>query len=180
MKAFVIKNKEGKYFVNTYCWAEKICNAYICDDKDSLEKLKELYLLTDCKVVEITISEGNLEQENKQLEEQHDLLIDEFQKERENLCKQIKQESDARERFVKKVKQLKEQLAIREKALELACEKLPMCAEYCCNSPERYNLQDEYGSDEPYWVEEGGCEFDSPEHCLSCIEKYFIEQAKEI
>ena len=68
-----------------------------------IDKLKEDYI--------------KLEEENKQLEEQHDLLIDEFQKEREKLCKQIKQESDARERFVKKVKQLKEQLDKKDKEI---------------------------------------------------------------
>ena len=59
-----------------------------------------------------------LQEENKQLEEQHDLLIDEFQEEREKLCKQIKQESDARERFVEKVKQLKKHLAEKDKEIE--------------------------------------------------------------
>ena len=67
-----------------------------------------------------------------------------------------------------------------EKALELACEKLPMEYEYCSSHPERYNLQDEYGSDEPYWVEEGGCEFDSPERCLECVINYFKTKAKEM
>ena len=67
---------------------------------------------------------NNLEQENKQLEEQHDLLIDNFQKEREELCKQIKQENDARKRFVEKVKQLKEQLAEKDKEIEKLKNKL--------------------------------------------------------
>ena len=48
--------------------------------------------------------------ENKELKEQHELLIGEFQKQKEDLCKQIKQESDARKRFVKEDKRLKEQL----------------------------------------------------------------------
>lgn len=73
-----------------------------------------------------------------------------------------------------------EKIALLEKALELACEKLPMEYEYCSSHPERYNLQDEYGSDEPYWVEEGGCEFDSPERCLECVIKYFKTKAKEM
>ena len=78
------------------------------------------------------------------------------------------------------IKGHQEQLVLTEKALELACENLPMKYEYCSSHPEKYNLQDEYGSDEPYWVEEGGCEFDSPERCLECVIKYFKNKAKEI
>lgn len=78
-----------------------------------------------------------------------------------------------------RVQELKQQLTTTEKALELACEKIPMEYEYCSNHPERYNLQDEYGSDEPYWVEEGGCEFDNPENCLECVINYFKSKAKE-
>ena len=46
------------------------------------------------------------------------------EEETEKLRKQIKQESDARKRFVEEVKELQQQLAISEKALELACETL--------------------------------------------------------
>ena len=162
MKAFVIKNKEGKYlYEDGYCkFGDNICWAHMEEDREVLEKLVKdcKNILGDCEVVEITIAEGDLdtyidklqderdferrdktlivkqlndpndyviredyiklEQENKQLEGQHELLIDEFQKEREELCKQIKQESDARERFVEKVKQLKEQLAEKDKEIE--------------------------------------------------------------
>lgn len=79
-----------------------------------------------------------------------------------------------------KIAELKDQLALTEMALELACEKLPMEYEYCSSHPERYNLQDEYGSDEPYWVEEGGCEFDDPANCLECVVNYFKTKAKEL
>jgi hypothetical protein len=78
------------------------------------------------------------------------------------------------------IQELKDQLSLTEKALELACEKLPMEYEYCSSHPERYNLQDEYGCDEPYWVEEGGCEFDDPAKCLECVVNYFKTKAKEM
>ena len=62
MKAFVIKNNEGKYFTNTYAWVTQICHAYIDDSKESIEKLIEdcHYILGNCKPVEITIAEGDL------------------------------------------------------------------------------------------------------------------------
>ena len=78
------------------------------------------------------------------------------------------------------IAKLESQIKELEKALELACEKLPMEYEYCSSHPEKYNLQDEYGCDDPYWVEEGGCEFDSPERCLECVIKYFKNKAKEM
>lgn len=67
------------------------------------------------------------------------------------------------------------QIVILEKALELACKEVP--SGHCPDLPERYNLQDEYGSDEPYWVSEGGCELQ--DHCLECCINYFKEQAEK-
>ena len=64
---------------------------------------------------------ADLEAKLADSEEEHELLIDQFEEETEKLRKQIKQESDARKRFVEEVKELKQQLAISEKALELAC-----------------------------------------------------------
>lgn len=43
-----------------------------------------------------------------QEEKEHELLIDQFEEETEKLRKQIKQESDARKRFVEANKQLKQ------------------------------------------------------------------------
>ena len=67
---------------------------------------------------------SDLEAKLAECEEEHGLLIDQFEEETEKLRKQIKQESDARKRFVEEVKELKQQLAISEKALELACERV--------------------------------------------------------
>ena len=70
----------------------------------------------------------------------------------------------------------KKQLNTWKRACELACKKEPF---HCPNPPERYNAQDEYGSDEPYWIEEGGCEFDDPAMCLECEVNYYYQQAKK-
>ena len=116
MKAFVIKNKEGKYFVNTYCWAEKVCNAYICDDKDSLEKLKELYLLTDCEVVPITIAEGDLEQQLDKAEQELAFYEDEIKNRGTcGLCEKL--ENEQIKKLEQQLAEKDKQLAIREKAL---------------------------------------------------------------
>ena len=78
MKAFVIKNKEGKYWCGNDIFSETIdiSKTYICEDFDFISKvvistgLREGLFTTNCEVVEITIAEGDLEQENKQLKEQ--------------------------------------------------------------------------------------------------------------
>ncbi len=67
-------------------------------------------------------------------------------------------------------------IKILEKALEFAVEEAPG---HCPNPPERYNLQNEYGSDEPYYVEDGGCEFNEPARCLECNKNYYIDKAED-
>lgn len=71
MKAFIIKNKEGKYFagfnnLNVFVTEKDITNAvmYRADryEKYELENAPEF---KDCEVVEITIAEGDLEQDIK-------------------------------------------------------------------------------------------------------------------
>lgn len=52
---------------------------------------------------------------------------------------------------------------------------------HCPNPPEYYNAQDEYGSDEPYYIQDSVCEFaDTPSECLECRLKYFYQQAKNM
>ena len=69
MKAYVIKNKEGKYWCgnNIFSATMDIRKIYICEDFDFISKvinkLLSESLLKDCEVVEITIAEGNLEQQ---------------------------------------------------------------------------------------------------------------------
>ena len=69
-----------------------------------------------------------------------------------------------------------EKIDILEEALRRACQKLPM---ECPNLPEKVNMQREYGSDEPYYIEEGGCEFsDDPERCLDCQVQRLYDEAQ--
>lgn len=50
----------------------------------------------------------------------------------------------------------------------------------CPHPPEYYNAQDEYGSDEPYYIQESACEFsDDTGRCLECQMDYFYQQAKK-
>ena len=72
---------------------------------------------------------------------------------------------------------LQHRLDLLKKALELACENVKF---ECPNPPERYNAQDEYGSDEPYWIEESVCEFaDEPARCLECQVERFMTKAED-
>lgn len=79
--------------------------------------------------------------------------------------------------------QLKQQLAKKEKdrdtwkrACELACKEAPM---HCPDPPEYYNAQNEYGSDEPYFIQISACEFsDDVGRCLECQMDYFYQKAK--
>lgn len=52
---------------------------------------------------------------------------------------------------------------------------------HCPNPPEYYNAQDEYGSDEPFYIQDSVCDFaDTPSECLECRLKYFYQQAKNM
>lgn len=66
MKAFVIKNKEGKYCQITFNgwinFVSELCCAYIYHSKQGSEKIIKCHELTDCEVVPVTIAEGDLEQ----------------------------------------------------------------------------------------------------------------------
>jgi hypothetical protein len=69
MKAYVIKNKEGEYKredIIEYIWKET--TSYFskdirCADIFTEEEMAKCYCPKDCKVVEITIAEGDLEKE---------------------------------------------------------------------------------------------------------------------
>ena len=87
----------------------------VCDVITNADIITDLLNQQDKRIKE-------LEQENRDLEDDHNKLIDKYDKQYNDLCKEIQFHSSARERFVKKVKELKQQLAITEKALELACE----------------------------------------------------------
>lgn len=66
MKVYVIKNKERKYlqlYNDDPEFDDEIYNAFMYYSKKSAEKDIVLLGLKDCKVVEITIAEGDLEEE---------------------------------------------------------------------------------------------------------------------
>ena len=69
MKAYVIKSKEGKYWCGNDIFSATIDiqKTYMCEDFDFISKvinkLLSESLLKDCEVVEITIAEGDLEQQ---------------------------------------------------------------------------------------------------------------------
>lgn len=80
---------------------------------------------------------------------------------------------------IESVEELGKKLAdgiIWERACELACKEAPM---HCPDPPEYYNAQNEYGSDEPYFIQISACEFsDDVGRCLECQMDYFYQQAK--
>ena len=63
MKAYVIKNKDGKYFVTDDIFGENILNAYIWVKEQYAKLHIGLSHIKDCEVVEITIAEGDLEKQ---------------------------------------------------------------------------------------------------------------------
>jgi chromosome segregation ATPase len=73
--------------------------------------------LTD-KIADLEAKLAESEKENRDLEDDHNKLIDQYNKQYNDLCKEINVHSSARERFVKKVKELEQQLAEKDKAIE--------------------------------------------------------------
>lgn len=66
MKAYVIKNKEGEYFMDNICFANfspYIQNATYYHYKPECIDIIEERLLDGCTIVPITICEGDLEEE---------------------------------------------------------------------------------------------------------------------
>jgi hypothetical protein len=72
MKAYMIKNKEGKYcqisFNGCINFVSELYCAYMYHSQQGAEKIIKCHELEDCKVVEITIYEGDLEEKCKELE----------------------------------------------------------------------------------------------------------------
>ena len=117
MKAFVIKNKEGEYLEegkdrygeDTIIWHKDIVYADIYSSKGIAEmKLEPFY--KDCEAVEITIAEGDLEQENKELKEQ----LEELKEDNEVLYALAHPAFD----YEKKLKEYEEQLVEKDKEIE--------------------------------------------------------------
>ena len=80
MKAYVIKNKEGKYWRSKF---NKKGNILLTDDiVDAMpyeeDELKIIECPKDCTIVPITICEGDLEEENRVLKKALELAIQEI------------------------------------------------------------------------------------------------------
>lgn len=66
MKAYVIKNKEGKYLDECQDFIDGLYNARLFTDIDEIS----LFIQKDCRVVEVTIAEEDLERKVKELQKQ--------------------------------------------------------------------------------------------------------------
>lgn len=81
MKVYVIKNNDGMYFDGNFCnnlhWDDTIRYAWFFSDKETAEHdcCNQDIFDDDCKVEEITIAEGDLEQENKILQKALELAV---------------------------------------------------------------------------------------------------------
>ena len=84
-KAFVIKNKEGKYWQWTYNeeseFVDEIYNAFMHYSKHQAEKDIESWELKDCEIIEVTVAEGDLEEENRVLKRALELCVNVLQRE---------------------------------------------------------------------------------------------------
>lgn len=135
MIAYTIKNKEGKYWCGNDIFSATIDirKTYMCEDFDFIskviDKLLSESLLKDCKVVEITIAEGNLEQE---LAEKDKEIMDYKDG---SIIIQHEQQHKVDAEFMydqhKEIIRLEQQLAEKDKvltiykrALELACREI--------------------------------------------------------
>lgn len=115
MKAFVIKNKEGKYFANRYVQAKKIYNAFIFEDKNDAEQVKG----KDDEVVEITIAEGDLEQQLDKAQQELAFYQDEIKNRGTcGLCEKLENNQ---------IKKLQQQLAEKETKIIEFIEELAWC-----------------------------------------------------
>lgn len=72
MKAYAIKDKEGKYCQITFNgwinFVSELCCAYMYHAKQDAEKSIDVWNLSDCQVVEITIEETKKELEGQDAE----------------------------------------------------------------------------------------------------------------
>ena len=82
MKAFVIKNEEGKYLKRGFTRFENpekdgVFNTghFYYENKEEAKSDIVCYGLEDCKVVPVTIAEGDLEQENKKYKKDYEILM---------------------------------------------------------------------------------------------------------
>ena len=120
MKAFVIKRNDGKYwqwlFNHEPDWEDKLYNGFMHYSKEDAEKRIIQWQLKDCEVVEITIAEGDLEQEI-------DLLKSIVKLDHPEIEKVKHFESGLMFILDKCVESKAQENELLKKALELACKK---------------------------------------------------------
>lgn len=96
MIAYAIKNKEGKYWCGNDIFSTTIDirKIYICEDFDFIniviDKLLSESLLKDCKVVEITITEGDLEHQLSEKDKELDKILAIYKRALELACENIR------------------------------------------------------------------------------------------
>ena len=105
MKAYIIKNKEGKYFGyydsenNRFEFSNKPKRFIMFNTLRDAKKIKNLWKMNKCGIVEITIAEGDLKQE----------------------IENLKDDLSRKESLIKK---WQKQLAEKDKMVDIACGKL--------------------------------------------------------
>ena len=169
-----MEEKERYVLVGSITVKDRETNDYV-KIKEAVELLNQQNKrIKELKQNELFIQTLNMHLTDKMIEIDRltDLII-ELEKENQQQLLKVKQNQD------QQINDLQHRVNVAEKALELACEEVQFS---CPNPPERYNAQEEYGSDEPYWIEEGGCEFTGRfANCLECqIERFKIQAESEL
>lgn len=156
MKAYVIKNKEGKYFAgfdnyNVFVTEKDITNAvmYRADryEKYELENSPEF---EDCEVVEITIAEGDLE---KQLAEKDK----EIKRQQKNALVALNKLNDENKELKKEIEELKKDRNWWKEEHRLADKfNKELCEKYCYPAQElepqlRHQICEEIRNKLPYF-----------------------------
>lgn len=117
MKGYVIKNKEGDYWCGNDIFSATldIQKVYICEDFDFISKvinkLSSEGLLKDCEPVEITIAEGDLEQQLAEKDNEINNL-------KELRKFEIKDKKELRENQLQQIIKLEKKLAEKDKEIE--------------------------------------------------------------
>ena len=111
MKAWVIKQDNGNYILSSFAFTNTLCDAYMCEKEQDAVDVAKKYGGT---VVPITVVEGDLETENKQLKQQ------------------IEEVNNSGFVWEGKARAAWDEIEILEKALELACEELMQIGGDCC------------------------------------------------
>ena len=70
------------------------------------------------RIADLEAKLAESEEENRDLEDDHNKLIEQYNKQYNDLCQEINVHSSARERLVKKLKELEHQLAEKDKAYQ--------------------------------------------------------------